>query len=162
MKEKNIMKIIKVDEKQYIDIWNKAYDEFKFTPSIDLNVIPLEFKIPYKCYLLNKVWYETQEKVVNEIFKTISLSDIYVLNWQHDCFEYNPNENIKLYYNLPNDERDFYFPSYYPNGDYYFFISKDFSYGMLGHPWRKEIYIFGEELIQEFETKKFALNIYEI
>ena len=44
-----------------------------------------------------------------------------------------------------------YFPSYIPDGDYSFFISEDFSFGYLGHPWRNEIWIFGEELIKETE-----------
>ncbi len=45
------------------------------------------------------------------------------------------------------------------NGEYNFFVSKDFSYGLLGHPWRKEIYVFGDVLINKFENQKDILNI---
>ena len=39
------------------------------------------------------------------------------------------------------------------------FLSKDWSYGMFEHPWRKEIYIFGEKIINEFKDKEKELNI---
>jgi len=42
----------------------------------------------------------------------------------------------------------------FPNGDYYFFIQKDFKWGYLGHPWEESITIFGEELIESFERNK--------
>lgn len=54
------------------------------------------------------------------------------------------------------------FPTYYPNGDYRFFIACDFSCGILGHPWRKELWVFGEKLIEEFRKKKNKLNISEL
>ena len=31
-----------------------------------------------------------------------------------------------------------------PNGDYYFFVSKDWSVGLYGHPWRKELIVVGD------------------
>jgi hypothetical protein len=40
--------------------------------------------------------------------------------------------------------------SIYPDGDYHFFIAKDFSWGILGHPWESTITIYGEKLIRFF------------
>ena len=40
-----------------------------------------------------------------------------------------------------------------------FFVSKDFRYGLLGHPWRKEIYVFGDTLIEQFKQNEELLNI---
>lgn len=153
------MKII--NDKKYDIIWNKIDNDFKFKPSIDLKIIPFQFDINYVCYKLNNLWNEEQEKIVNRIFKKMSSNDIYALDWQHDCFEYNPNENIKLYYSYYDKNRNcsVHFPSYYPDGDYHFFISKDWTYGILGHPWRKEIYIFGEKLIKAFEECELILDI---
>ena len=155
------MKII-LDEKLYNNIWDKINKEFNFTPSIDINVEPFKFKINYKVYKLQSVWNEEQEKIVNNILKEMSNEDIYALSYQHDCFEFNPSEEIGLEYNYYDDIRNcvVYFPSCYPNGEYNFFISKDFSYGFLGHPWRKEIYIFGDILINKFKNQKENLNIY--
>ena len=47
--------------------------------------------------------------------------------------------------------KNVYFPSYYPNGDYHFFIDKDWSFGMFGHPWKQEIVVWGKELIEMFD-----------
>lgn len=89
---------------------------------------------------------------------------MYALDWQHDCFVFSPNEDIPLYYWYHDTGRDcnVYFPSYYPNGDFYFFISLDWKIGLFGHPWNKEIYVMGEELINEFDRIKEKLDITEI
>lgn len=42
----------------------------------------------------------------------------------------------------------------FPNGDYYFFIHKDFEWGYLGHPWERTITVFGKELIKGFEKHR--------
>lgn len=139
-----------LDENLYNNIWNQVYSKFGFPPRD--KKIPFRFSIDHKVYKLKAVWNEEQELIVNEIFKRLGVEDIYALDWQHDCFEYNPREEIPLSYKYYDEERqcNVYFPSYYPNGDFHFFISKDWRYGMLGHPWRKEIYVFGKELIELF------------
>lgn len=43
-----------------------------------------------------------------------------------------------------------------------FFVSLDWLLGMYGHPWKKEIIVVGEKLIQEFEKVQNALNITEL
>lgn len=40
------------------------------------------------------------------------------------------------------------------NGDYYFFVKKDFSWGYFGHPWEKSICIFGDVFIKAIEEYK--------
>lgn len=154
------MKVI-LDEKVYDEIWDKIYRDYKFHPSVDTKVIPFNFKVKYVCYKLNNYWTAEQEKLVNDIFKSLSDDDLYALEWESDCYEYNPKEEIELGYNYYDEERDcnVYFPSYYPNGDYYFFVSKDWEYGMFGHPWRKEIYLIGDKLINEFAKKEKKLGL---
>ena len=150
-----------INDDLYDKLWKKINKDFKFNPSVNLDVIPFKFKIKVKCYALNSHWTEEQEERVNEIFKEISNDEIYALDWHHEYFEFNPHEYnnfIKQWYDETRNV-NVYFPSYYPDGDYYFFIAKDFSYGLLGHPWRKEIYVFGNELMELFEANKDALNI---
>lgn len=156
------MKII--DKKVENKIWNKIYNDYKFDPSIDISVLPFKLPMTHKKYKLDSYWNKEQEKIVNDIFKEIATKEIYALDWQHDCFEFNPNEDIEYGYNYYDKERkcNVYFPSYYPDGDYHFFISKDWNYGMLTHPWRKEIYIFGDLLIEKINNKTNELNLIEI
>lgn len=154
------MKVI-LDKDLYNNIWDEVNEKFKFNPSTNINQTPFELKDNYKIYKLKSIWTKEQEKIVNNIFKEISKEDIYALDWEHDCFEFNPSEEISLNYHYHDDNRncEVYFPSYYPNGDYHFFIAKDFSYGMLGDPWRKEIYVFNDNLINSFESKIGELEL---
>ena len=36
------------------------------------------------------------------------------------------------------------------DSDYYFFIEKYGAFGYLSHPWREEVWIYGEALLKEF------------
>ena len=88
---------------------------------------------------------------------------IFALDWHHSSFLYDPRNGDDQQSFFASDERYVgggyyaYFSLYYPNGDYYFFISEDFRFGYLTHPWRKEVWVFGDELIKEFE--KFYKSI---
>ena len=52
-----------------------------------------------------------------------------------------------------------YFPTYYPDGDYYFFFDGTWNYGIFGQSWRNEIIIMGKELIKRFEKNKEKLGL---
>ncbi|MDT5187267.1 MAG: hypothetical protein QOJ20_3566 [Mycobacterium sp.] len=57
------------------------------------------------------------------------------------------------------DEDDrFYPPEFYPNGDYYFFLAQDFSWGYLTHPWRRMAWVFGEPLRTKFRNHSLQLG----
>ena len=155
------MKII-LNHKKYNDIWDKIYHDFHFSPFCKTNSdLWLSFPIECKRYRLNCIFSKEQERVINSIFCSVNAKDMYALDWQHDCFIYNPCEEIPLDYWFYDTERDcnVYFPSYYPNGDYHFFASFDWSIGLYGHPWKEEMIVVGEKLIQEFEKVKNVLNI---
>ena len=55
-----------------------------------------------------------------------------------------------------------YFPSFFPDGDYYFFIDEKFRFGYLGHPWRQEIWVWGEKLIARMDEIYSALGFRKI
>lgn len=148
------MKLI-LDNNLYDDIWNTMIERFNY---------PKDFSCtePFKTFKI-KLWNEDQERLVNEIFKQISNKEIYALDWQHDCFIFNPHENIPFNTEWYDENRDcnVYFPTYYPNGDYYAFVSTDYSYGLMGHPWKSEIYVVGNKLIDLFEKHKAELGLCE-
>lgn len=158
------MKII-LDKDKYNAIWDKIEYDFLFSPCYKTNNdCWLSFPIKSKKYRLNCVFSQEQEKIINSIFCRVNAKDMYALDWQHDCFIYNPCEEIPLDYWFYDIERNcnVYFPSYYPNGDYHFFASFDWSLGLYGHPWKEEIIVVGENLIQEFEKVQSVLNITEL
>ena len=82
---------------------------------------------------------------------------IYALDLHHSAFLYDPlngdkQTDVKVYGDqYQNGFYTAYFPSFYPDGDYHFFIEEDFLFGWLGHPWRNEIWVFGDTLIEKTE-----------
>ncbi|MDE7364396.1 MAG: DUF2716 domain-containing protein [Ruminococcus sp.] len=152
-----IMKVI-VSSEEYNKIWTEIERVFSYP---DINRA-FNTSIPYKVYdLPDCLWNENQESLINEAFIALSSNDLYALDWNHDCFVYNPNENILLNTFWEDTERNcnVYFPSYYPDGDYYAFTAMDFKYGLFGNPWKKKIYVVGESLIDKFEIIKNQLLI---
>ena len=151
-----MMQVI-TDANTYRVLWDKVYDEYGFHLSEEAW---LSLPQPYKKYRLSALWTEEQEKLVNGIFMRLC-PEMYALDWQHDCFTFSPSEEIPpdtWYYDAERD-CNVYFPCYYPNGDYHFFLSADWYYGLFGHPWREEIYVMGDALIQAFEAAKDQLNL---
>lgn len=159
------------------EIWDRVCEEFRFQPSVYKNV-PFKIKVPYVVYDIggceeNKI--DLMQEVITDIFIDCTKEGerMYALDWQHSDFLFDirkPEEQRSFFV---KDERYHgggymaYFPSYYPDGDYYFFIAEDFRFGYLGHPWQQKVWIFGNQLIQEFkeiaETIGFVLdsnNIY--
>lgn len=156
-----------LDKELHDQLWDRMFGEYHFSPLWNPDKSPFSFPHPYRLYRLGEhCWTQEQESRVNGIFEALVPEDgfLYALDYNHDCFTYNPRERIPLYYHYHDDERDcnVYFPSYWPDGDYYFFIAADWSFGMLGHPWREELYLWGDELIAHFKRLARYLDLEEM
>ena len=121
------MRVISKDEA--IILWEKLNNEFKFKPGTDITgewiIIPGDTKKYHKA----TPWSEEQEKIINSILKELGLEKMYALDWNHDCFEFSPMEDISM------------------------------NCGIFGHPWRNEIIVTGKELIKRFEKNKGRLGL---
>ena len=162
--ETETMEVI-LDRDEYNRIWTKIDQIYQFKPSVDPNSGEwIRLDQPFKKYRLKCVWDERQEEIVRRIMCKVIHADMYALDWHHDCFIFNPFEKITPGLQYRDFERDckVYFPSYYPNGDYYFFISMDWKNGMYGHPWKQEIRVVGRKMIQAFDEEKEELQLEEI
>lgn len=142
-------------------IWKTLYDKYKFRPGMDNLDEWIIISDTVKTYYKYTPWSENQEALINTFFEKLIDGDMYALDWQHDCFMFSPKEHIPFDYDYYDADRNFqvYFPTYYPNGDYYFFFDTEWKYGLFGHPWRHEIVVMGKELIELFENKKNELGI---
>lgn len=150
------------NKEQYNAVWDRVDNELGFIPGIRESV-PFKINLPYCVYGIENMSLEQLDKL-EEIGKEIMIrvtregERIYALDWQHSGFLYDPrNPEEQIDYHV-EDTRYFgggfnvYFPSFYPDGDYHFFIGENFDFGMLGHPWRLEMWVFGERLMPEFEA----------
>lgn len=142
-------------------LWDKIYKEHKFMPDVACNGDWIKFSGVHKMYKRDIPWEPEQESVINSFFEKLIEGEIYALDWQHDCFMFSPKEHIPFEYEYFDAEREcqVYFPTYFSNGDYYFFFDSKWKYGLFGHPWRGEFVVIGQELIDMFESNKQYLGI---
>lgn len=160
---------------EYDEIWDRIDDELKFKPSCSYRghsmseSIPFEIEHPYSVYAIDEMNEDQIEIMDNLIRKCLIMcadenTVWYALDWQHSAFKFNP-QNIEEQKSVWfEDERyfgggyDAFFPSFYPDGDYYFFIDENFENGYLGHPWRQEVWVFGSKLKAEIEKNVAELG----
>jgi hypothetical protein len=165
-----VFELLTKDEENYI--WNYIYKELSFNPSINKSIVPFKIDKIYNIYDFSSVKDDYIDKmeglISNVLLKCIERDEfIYALDWQHSGFKCTPIKRFPL-----DNERilwvedskyngggyNAYFPSFYPDGDYYFFIVNTLEWGYLGHPWQEKIWIFGEKLISEIEKIKKEIN----
>ncbi|MFC4652416.1 DUF2716 domain-containing protein [Lactococcus nasutitermitis] len=159
-----------LSDEEYKIVWDKIYSDFHFSPSIKISMKTFDFPFQADCYEVDYQKY-SQNKSFNDVMRSIFISAMgdddwmYVLDWQHTCFHWNPRIEDKYDYPVFHKDKRYagngyniYFPEFYPNGDYYFFIAKDFRWGYLGHPWKKKIWVYGTELRKMIKENQQILN----
>ncbi|MFD3446716.1 DUF2716 domain-containing protein [Microbacteriaceae bacterium 4G12] len=149
---------IELSKKEYKNVWDKIYNEFNFKPSIsqfpsftipssyityDVSIMPEDLNV------IDNLYNELEEKSLIAFQEITQKNEyIYALNWQHACYWINLNLEF------PRDEDGEWTIPIFPDGDYHFFIQKDFQWGYLGHPWEKTITVFGDELISAVDKHR--------
>lgn len=153
------MQVIK-DKTVYRELWDRFCAEFGFDREKENWLI---LPLPHKSYKVLRPWTEEQERIISGIFSRLCTGEMYALDWQHDCFTFSPDEHIPPDFQFYDAERDcnVYFPGFYPDGDFHFFLSADWQLGLFGHPWREEICVMGTALTAEFEKLKEQLDLAE-
>lgn len=153
---------------QYALVWERFYDQFHFDPSTFYRAhsfdarVPFQIQGPYSVYGIESMedfQIDRMDSLIRDIFSNTAAPGerMYALDWQHSAFLYDPKNREEQTDVWVTDERCSaggyfaYFPSFFPDGDYCFFLDEHFRFGYLGHPWRQEVWIFGERLIAPFE-----------
>lgn len=157
-----------LNDEQYNAVWNRVEKELQFHPNCADRNSPALFPpfvinqshVIYGIENTNDEKTESMESFITKAFTKCTKPGerIFALNWHHSAFLYDPRNANEQQSIFVQDERysgggyNAYFPGFYPDGDYYFFISEDFRFGYLTHPWREEAWVFGDDLIEEFES----------
>lgn len=84
-----------LDDREMDAAWRFLNKNFKFNPSVNSSMAPFQINQPHKVFELLAYWNEAQEKIVNGIFRSFGCRDILALDWEHDCFLFNPFEEIQ-------------------------------------------------------------------
>ena len=155
-----------LNDEQSRAVWDKVHERLNFFPNClsrdtDFHIPPFKINGEYVIYGIEDTDDDISDLgtlITNAFIKCTAQGErIYALDWQHSSFLYDPRNKSEQQSVFVADKRylgggyNAYFPGYYPDGDYYFFISEDFRFGYLTHPWREEAWVFGDELIAEFE-----------
>ncbi len=146
----------------YNIVWNMVYEQLGFNPSVLKNVVPFEIaaeKAIYGIEDMSEAQIDEMGDLIWDIFVKVTLPGerMFALDWHHSAFLYNPRDLMEQKDVWVEDGHSLgggymaYFPPFFPDGDYYFFIDEKFRFGYLGHPWRQEVWIFGDLLLPEFE-----------
>ena len=156
--------------------------------------LPFEIEKPHIVYAIDEMTVPRIDEMnvrLRDCFAEVVRDGerLYALDWQHSSFVFDPtiepagdppwlgDGNMEGYPQPPvcrfipderyqNDGYNAYYPTFYPDGDYYFFVEEALEYGLLGHPWRQEMWVFGSRLIPvidkiagELGWKKIAENL---
>lgn len=139
------------------------YKDLKFYPSSYENepFLPFSLNRPFTVYDISgmtdehiHLLYELAPAAIANCLE--KGHKIFSHDWNHNLFLYDPRnpENCSGWHEWWarfNEEGIAYFGDYFPDGDYYFHIDKYGKFGYLSHPWREEVWIFGDDLLNEFE-----------
>lgn len=143
----------------YKEVWDRIYEDFTFKPST--STFPsFHVPAPYITYDVSKymngsvdianydeAYNDLEEQSLLVFQKLIEKNEyMYALEWNHSSYWINPHLEFQ------KNEFDEWTVPIFPDGDYTFFIHKNFEWGLLEHPWGRTITIFGEELIKGFEN----------
>ncbi len=161
---------------QYDSAWDWVFENLKFQPyylereeADSQGIIPFQIRDDHAVYGIEDMTegqIDTLEAVVLGIFREITVPGerLYGLDWQHSAFLFDPRKPEEMQNQYVADPRylggGYYscFPGFYPDGDYFFFLDEHFRFGYLSHPWREEVWVFGQRLVAEFEKKYAALG----
>lgn len=165
--------------KEYKIVWDRVYAQLGFKPSSSPRShsfganAPFEIEGKYSVYGIERMTESHIDRMgdtIRRIFIEVTAENerIYALDWQHSAFLYHPGKIEEQKSVWVEDERysgggyTANFPAFYPDGDYSFFIDENFRFGYLGHPWRQEVWIFGELLVDRFEQVYPRLGWYKV
>ena len=80
--------------------------------------------------------------------------EIYALDWQHECYYYDPRKLRAP--DMLNDASNIPKISFIPDGEYNIFVTMDFENIWFGHPWEQTVTIIGNKLITAIKNKGLA------
>ncbi len=154
-----------LNEQETRAVWARVYEELHFRPDSKYRGHsllwwrrPFRLPRPWAVYALEDMSQEQIEQMgaaLTECFRSLAAPGerLYALDWQHSAFLFDPRKDEEQRSVPQTDENGeewiAAFPIWYPDGDYCFFLDESFRFGCLGHPWRRELWVFGKALLPQ-------------
>ena len=143
-----------LDDEEYEEVWDRFYLKFGFDRSQGLNSPVINDPVPSVTFDLGVLVDGPNRATAVASIEAEALrcfitaipdaETLIVLDWQHPAYAFRPA--IEALDAQPKDFMDGY-PGVYPNGDYYAYLTPDFSEGTFGHPWEPSLCVIGPRMI---------------
>ncbi|MBF2502490.1 DUF2716 domain-containing protein [Listeria marthii] len=146
-------------------LWKKIRDLYDFKNYSHKAISPSNLK--YKTYSLKNInimtfsynadgevseEYKYNADKLKKLFASYFKNGMYVLDWQHDCFEVDSYE----FFSVLNEEAEgIWMPSFLPEADTVFFLSKDLMEGWITDFNNGSIIVVGEDFIGKVDSLEF-------
>jgi hypothetical protein len=145
---------LELAENEYDPVWDRFYAQFSFrasvrpedwpgirepNPSVTFSIAAAYGRDPISFLSLERDLNLNALRAFRELVDV--KQRLYALNWQHPSYWFFPHQDFRA------EVSESWLVPTFPNGDYYIFLSEDFSFCWFGHPWEQTICICGERLI---------------
>ncbi|MGW2202046.1 DUF2716 domain-containing protein [Streptomyces sp. NPDC001774] len=137
-------------EAEYRRVWDRFYEDFNFRPSMSSFSWPaIKEPVASATWSLTALDHDPGCERLDRLVAVVEQGlascvdpqgTLLALDWQHTSYRFAPHE-------VGGPGQPAWPLSPYPDGDYYIYLSEDFSYGSFGHPWEETLCLFGEELL---------------
>ncbi len=135
-------------------MWTRFTDLFGFDRSRGLAAPVINDPTPSVTFDLNGLeagsrWAASVDAIQAEALRCFvtdlpGSDSMFVLDWQHPAYRFDAH--AEALDTTPRDPVDDY-PTVYPDGDYYAFVTADMTNGTFGHPWEPTLCVFGDQLV---------------
>jgi hypothetical protein len=147
--------------------WDWIYNELSFKPSVrsgdwpSINTGKRHFKFKIDTLWGSGYSEQAQSNFIRQAIEafieiTTPGEEIYALDWQHQCYYYDPRK-LSVYDMIDDDSGNTRI-SFIPDGDYHIFLTKDFENIWFGHPWEMTITVIGDRLIDVVKRKDLSIK----
>jgi hypothetical protein len=143
-----------LDDVVAVGAWNFIFIDLKFSPYIYGEKISVNSTLPKTTFDISKFYnsgfseqaYEDLHRVAIFWFKDIAINGkIFALKWQQSAYSFTPFLPFEL------DEFGEWLVPLFPNGDFEFFLSPDFSNGIFADGINFKITFWGSKIIDSLK-----------
>lgn len=143
-----------LSHKQSSLAWEYIYEQMQFNPRGEEKLI--DIPEPSRCYDISSYYdagfredyYNDLHEKIRQVFCIVTHKGerVIALNWQHDGYSFDPRLEFE------KDEFGEWLVPVFPNGDYIFFLTADFSNGIFCDGINLSICLFGDKMLQSTEV----------
>ena len=153
-----------LDEEESKQIWDRINAELRFQPSVRVNQLPFQLSAPYLVLDLTYATQEQVEKLLAEVPGALAAclgEDVGFTPWTgitatSATTPACPSPNTATGWRTRATWAGATTPisrTSTPMAITTFFVQRDLKWGWLGHPWRREIWIFGAPLLHALSPR---------